>query len=61
MIPPGIMEYHDKMVKEFLINGKSKFFRSIQENFYYKNETLYTIEFAIDTNFVDELKFISFL
>jgi len=55
------MEYHDKMVKEFLINGKSKFLRSISENFYFKDEVPCAIEFAIDINFVDELKFISFL
>ena len=61
LIPPGIMEQHDEMINEFLITGESKFLRSIQENFYFKDETLYAIEFAIDINFVDELKFIAFL
>jgi len=49
------------MINEFLITGESKFLRSIQENFYCKDEIPYSIEFAIDINFVDELKFISFL
>ncbi|CAD8173680.1 unnamed protein product [Paramecium octaurelia] len=63
LIPPGISENHDEMIIDFLKNGKSKFLRQLQVNFlYYKyQQYMMEIDFAIETNLIQELNFIVFI
>ncbi|CAD8068799.1 unnamed protein product [Paramecium sonneborni] len=64
IIPPGIKEQHQKLVKKFLINGESKYMRRLDINYYYNYSkgTLHQIEFAIDVSFTsEEINFITFL
>ncbi|CAD8059303.1 unnamed protein product [Paramecium primaurelia] len=64
IIPPGIKEQHQRLVKKFLINGESKYMRRLDINYYYNNTkgTLHQIDFAIDVSFTsEEINFITFL
>ncbi|CAK93008.1 unnamed protein product (macronuclear) [Paramecium tetraurelia] len=64
IIPPGIKEQHQRLVKKFLINGESKYMRRLDVNYYYNNAkgTLHQIDFAIDVSFTsEEINFITFL
>ncbi|CAD8105906.1 unnamed protein product [Paramecium sonneborni] len=63
LIPPGISEYHDQFILEFLQTGQAKYMRVINSNYYYCSEQNYmtNIEFAFDVNLQNDFSFISFI
>ncbi|CAD8089580.1 unnamed protein product [Paramecium sonneborni] len=58
LIPLGIREWHNKLVDEFIITGKSKFVRQLYQNYITHGQLIDTIDFAIDLTYSDQVNFI---
>ncbi|CAK93090.1 unnamed protein product (macronuclear) [Paramecium tetraurelia] len=58
LIPLGVREWHNKLVDEFIITGKSKFVRQLNHNYVNHGSSIDTVDFAIDLTYSDQVNFI---
>ncbi|CAD8068710.1 unnamed protein product [Paramecium sonneborni] len=58
LIPFGVREWHNKLVDEFIITGKSKFVRQLNQNYITHGQLIDTVDFAIDLTYSDQVNFI---
>ncbi|CAD8064670.1 unnamed protein product [Paramecium primaurelia] len=58
LIPLGVREWHNKLVDQFIITGKSKFVRQLSQNYVTHGQSIETIDFAIDLAYSDQVNFI---
>ncbi|CAD8148460.1 unnamed protein product [Paramecium octaurelia] len=58
LIPLGVREWHNKLVDEFIITGKSKFVRQLNQNYVNHGSSIDTVDFAIDLTYSDQVNFI---
>lgn len=61
LIPEGIRESHELLVKQFFATGHSKYMRNLGENFICIKDLIQTVEFAVDISLTQQLYFIAFM